>query len=353
MILMILPVSGKKFIAQLGEIQILCEGNIKPDIMLASSGGNIASYVAAAANWECSAIERIAGQIKSKFLLQPWSNISIVSSIIGYFKGNIYNNGEGLENFLKEFFDEKTITKYETWTGTFNIKSKKSKLFCNKKKEDCLLDVSFIDYDLTQSEPPHFANGDFSIIAKSCIASASIPGIVPPEKINNNYYMDGGVSCASPLTILHEPILKYTCKNKSKLHMIYINCCDLSEVKNKKPSNIVDTLMEASIDMLRCQNVIDRLTTYELLRCFKGEMNKEEFEFNQETIKYIKKIYDSNSYSMLEIYPTKDVDVDIANFSQEDIVKNINIAYSNCRCRFWWLSNVKKNCKTDICRNYM
>jgi hypothetical protein len=355
MILLSLPVSGERFVAQLGGIQLLCEGGITPDIMLASSGGNIAAYVAAAADWKWAGVERIAQEIRPNLLSQPWNNISAISSMIGYFKGNVYNNGLGIKEFLEKFFDKETIIKYEIWTGTFNKELKKSKLFCNKKEEDCILNTNDIDYDLTQSEKTCFANGDIDIISKSCIASASIPGLVPPQKIDKYNYIDGGVFSASPLSILHEPILRYTCKNKSKLHMIYLNCCNLSEVDTTTQSNILDTLKQASTDLIRCQNVIDRLSTYELLRCFPGEMNKEEFECNSETIIYIKEIYNKCSYSMLEIYPTKNCKVNIINFTRKDIIDNINLSYNNCKCRFWWLSDVVNStniddiCKTPIC----
>jgi hypothetical protein len=351
---LILPVSGGSFVCQLGIIQHLCNGNIKPDIMLASSGGNIAAYISAAADWKWAGIERIAQEIKPEFLLQPWNNLSVLSTIIGYFKGNMFNSGIGIEKFLQEFFDKESIMKYEIWTGTYNQKLRKSKLFCNKKKEDCILDASEIDHDLTQSEEATYANGDFKYISTSCIASASIPGLVPPTKINDQYYIDGGVSCASPLTILHTPILNFTCKNKSKLHLIYINSNNLSSQCESNSNNILETFKQVTDDIIRCQNVTDRLSTYELLRCFPGAMNKEEFDCNPDNINHIKSIYEKSSYSMLEIYPEKKFSVDVSNFNNKDIVDNIKLAQDNCKCSFWWLSPQSEqlnSCKTDICRN--
>jgi hypothetical protein len=42
---------------------------------------------------------------------------------------------------------------------------------------------------------------------------------------------------------------------------------------------------------------------------------------------------------MLEIYPLGDFDIDITNFTEEDIISSLHRAYGACSCRFWWLSN--------------
>ena len=72
---------------------------------------------------------------------------------------------------------------------------------------------------------PYFSSGNIESIANSTIASASIPTVVPPQIIDGEYYVDGGVGGAPPLTIMQESILHLS--KKKSLHLIYINSFDL------------------------------------------------------------------------------------------------------------------------------
>ena len=344
-----LPASGGGFVSQLAIIQHLCESKFIPDLILSSSGGNVAAYVAAAANWKWSGIERIARELSQDLFARPWNSVSALSRIVGYFKGDVYDKGGGVDDFLSRYFTPATITKYEIWTGTYNKNRQQARLFCNRSKENSIVDVSCIDRDLTQSMEPVFADGDIELISKASIASASIPVIVPPQKILGEDYVDGAVSGASPLTIMHEPILKHTRDTNSHLHIIYINSTDLSRPNTKEIHNVLDTWKQATNNLVRSQTVIDRLSGYELLRCHPGTMNKEYFTCNYENLERVKQIQSRIKYSMLEIYPTDVFDIEIVNFSGDDVINAIHGAYKNCQCRFWWLSPNDDICQQNVC----
>lgn len=390
MYVLVLPVSGGGFVSQLGILQHLCESHFIPDLTLSSSGGNVAAYVAAAANWKWPAIERIARELSQDLFSRPWNSVSSLALVIGYFKGNVYNKGNGVHDFLLRHFTESSITKYEIWTGTYNKNRQKARLFCNRsnkiknmpteddetvsnkksfphsvsidenkvkntstksisKIETSIMDISCIDYDLTQSIDPIFAAGKIELIADAGVASASIPAIVPAQKIMDEDYSDGGIAGASPLSIMQEPILKYARDNNVPLHIVYINSVDLSNPRVKPIHNILDTWKQATNDMIRSQTVIDRLSGYELLRCHPGIMNKEEFICNYENIERVKLIQARVNYSMLEIYPTDRFDVELANFNGNDVISAIHMAYKNCRCRLWWISPSDSLCDPDVC----
>lgn len=338
MYILVLPISGGGFVSQLAILQHLCEINFIPDVTLASSGGNVAAYIAAAANWTWSGIERVARELNQELFARPWNNISTLSTIIGYFKGDVYNKGCGVYEFLQKYFDTNTIVQHEIWTGTYNKNRQQARLFCNKKRGTTVMDVSHIDHDLTQSMTPVFADGNIVVISEANMASASIPAIVPPQKILGEDYIDGGIASASPLTIMQEPILQGT-RGKS-MHMIYVNSVDLSRPVNKPIHNVIDTWRQATSDLIRSQTVIDRLSGYEILRCHPGDMHKNEFTCNYENLLRIKQIQQHVSYSLLEIYPTQTYEVNIANFSGDDVITAIRAAHSHCRCRMWWVSNV-------------
>lgn len=349
MYVLVLPVSGGGFVSQLAILQHLCEIQFIPDLTLASSGGNVAAYIAAAANWKWPAIERISRELSQDLFIHPWINIVSVSMIIGYFKGAVYNKGTGVHGFLQRYFNSSTITKHEIWTGTYNKNKQRALLFCNRSAEDSIIDPSCIDHDLTQSIQPVFAGGNIQLIAEASVASASIPAIVPAQRILGEDYIDGGIAGASPLSIMHEPITKIIKEKNESLHLVYVNSVDLSNPNNNAIHNILDNWRQATSNLIRSQTVIDRLSGYELLRCQPGIMHKEEFPCNYDNLERIKKIQQQVRYSMLEIYPTDNFDIDIVKFNGNDIVEAIHTAYKNCRCRFWWLSPESGECDPAVC----
>ncbi len=338
MYLLILPVSGGGFVTQLAILQHLCEINFVPNLTLASSGGNVAAYIASAADWKWSKIEKIAADLSNNLFMQCWNNISFISVIIGYYQGAMYNRGFGVKSLLTKYFDKKSITKYEIWTGTYNKQRQKAMLFCNRNTETSVIDSSVIDLDLTQSMDPVYADGDINLISDAAIASASIPAIVPPQKIMGEDYMDGGIAGASPLSVMHEPILKKVNENNSPLHIVYVNSIDLSKSAACNVTNVLDIWKQATHSLIRSQTVIDRLSGYELLRCYPGKMNREDFPCNYDNLQRIKKMQKTIKYSMLEIYPTENNDIDISKFCGTDVINCIHKAYKVCNCRFWWLS---------------
>lgn len=337
MYVLVLPVSGGGFVSQLGIIQHLCESNIIPDITFASSGGNVAAYVASASKWHWAAIERTAHNLSNDLFVSNWNSTTSLSMIIGYFKTNVYNKGIGVRDLLTKYFDHSDITKDEIWTGTYNKNKQKARLFCNKKREDCILDTSNMDHDLTQTMEAVFADGDIDLIAKYSVASASIPALVPPSIIFEEEYVDGGMATASPLTIMQEPILKHIRKNDTPLHIIYVNSLDLSSPRSNAINNVLDTWRQATINLIRSQTVVDRLAGYELLRCNPGTMNREEFLCNYDNMQRVKEIHNKVKYSMLEIYPVGNYDIDISSFTGDDVINGIKASYADCKCRLWWI----------------
>lgn len=269
--------------------------------------------------------------------------------ILGYFKGNLYDNGNGVYHVLNKYFTKESIVKNEIWTGTYNKDRQKIRLFCNKSKETSIINTDLIDYDLTQSMPPYFCCGDIEKISIASMASASIPSVVPAQKIEGELYVDGGVAGASPLTIMQESLLEIINKNAEPLHIMYVNSVDVSAITNDNIKNVVDTWIQTIDDLIRATTVIDRLAGYELLRSCqgKGHVHKTEFICNYNNLSKLQKIYDKVKYTMMEIFPTKQYEINIVNFKTDEMIRAIDQAYLNTRCRLWWLS-VNKKVDQDI-----
>ncbi len=356
MYIFILPISGGGFVSQLAILQHLCEANIVPHLSLASSGGNVAAYIAAAANWKWSAIERISRELTQDLFAKPWSNVLSMSYIIGFFKGNVYTHGSGISDFLSKHFTPSSITKYEIWTGTYNSTQQHARLFCNKNKETSILDMECIDKELTRSMEPVYANGNIEIIAKSGLASASIPAVVPAQNIDDESHIDGGIAGASPLMIMQEPILNHVKNSKDSLHMIYVNSIDLSSKKSITCYNVVDTWKQATQNLILSQAIADRLTAHNLLRCnvnIGEKIYKDEFPCNYQNLMRVKYIQNTIKYSLLEIYPIYSRTINVVSFSGEDVVNCIRNTFGKCKCRLWWIQAEQpamdhKNNNSDI-----
>lgn len=334
---MVLPVSGGGFVSQLAIIQHLCEAEITPDLMVASSGGNVAAYVAAAADWKWSAVERIAKELSKDFFSSPWASFSSLSAVIGYFKGDAYNKGKGVLDFMKDTFTKSTINKYEIWTGIYNKTRQKARLVCNRSEKTSVIKFSSTDDELTQSMSPIYADGNIDLIAQASIASASIPAIVPPQKILGEDYLDGGMASASPLILIKGPLLNYCQRNNLPLHIIYINSVDLSSPETWDINNVFDSCKQAVTSLIKSQTVLDRLAAYDILKHYSSDINKEEFICNVENLLAIKERQKTCKSSLLEIFPEHRIEVDILRFNPDETTTGIKTAYKHCKCRFWWV----------------
>ncbi len=335
--LLILPASGQAFSSQIVAMQHLCEINYKPDLILGSSGGNIVAYICAAADFKRTHIERIAKELKSEYFAKPWHDISAVAALIGFFNGNSFTAGSGAIDFLKTYFTKETITKYPIITGAYNKDLQKFKLFFNCSKNNSIINCDDIDYDITQSMEPSYADGDFELIAKASAASAAIPGLIPGIEINGHTFVDGGNYGSSPLSVLQSQLLKYIHTNPEYFHMTYVNSKDLSKPNILPSHNLFDTWKQAVNDLIKSQTLIDRLVAYELLLSKGLPIEKRSFPCDYKHLLKIKNIREKSKYSLLEIYPLKNHDINITNFTSNDISEALTSLYSNCHCHFWWI----------------
>lgn len=369
--ILILPVSGGAFVTQLAILKHLCDVEYRPNITLASSGGNVAAYVASCSDWKSQGIDRVSNELNSTYFAKCWHPLSCIAYFVGFLSGNLYKRGSGPEQFIRDNFHEDDIMKDEIWTGTYNHIKKKIRLFCNKNKS--VLNMELVDLALTQCLAHVYMHGDVSLISKVLIASASIPTVVPPQKITINNeeeeYVDGGVAGASPLKTMQSPLIEYS-KDKNVL-LIYVSPIDLTcdtttnnvMTKNNSISdysssrtlllpqplvshktdslsgNMISNIRGAVSDMVRSHTINDRINGYEFLKSDSDTLieNIEEQTFTccHENLLYAMTRARQSKKSLLEIYPIQCSQVDMINFNGRDVVDAINIVYGNCMCRLW------------------
>ena len=93
-----IPSSGGRFACQLGLLSEVCGILDKPCTILATSGGNLSSYILLASDYSANGILRVCNYISSKLFSMTWwpKNLNFLPSfIIGFTRGSIYKAGSG------------------------------------------------------------------------------------------------------------------------------------------------------------------------------------------------------------------------------------------------------------------
>lgn len=343
--LLILPISGSKFVNQIAAILRLSEIKMVPDVTFSSSGGNVVAYLSSAANWERHKILKLCYTLSSSLFMKKWSYSDAISFIIGFFRGTVYNKGEGAYKWLSEMFDENTIQKDEIWTGTYNKRLQKPCLFTNKSCS------KFIDSDcfytgINQCMPLCYTCGNIELIGKSIMASACIPGVVPEEYIGDDPYSDGGVYSASPVVLLSEPFSKFFHtkeKQGEKLNIIYISPSNSYDSDSKNYINILDNMKQASDNFVKSNAILDKVMAHNMITKKNRKIVESEFLCTLGNMQRIEKLWNIVDKSMLEIYPTEVISLDISNFSGENVYETVMESYDNLKCKFWWLTPKDNN----------
>ncbi len=329
MFLTILPVSGGNFATQLTSMLHLCEIKFKSDVIFSSSGGNVAAYITLAANWDRSNIYKICNHLNCEMFLNKWCYSEFISFIIGFFRGFIYNKGTGIEKYVKKWFTEESIQETEIWTGTYNKKYQKPRLFTNISKGNSkFLDKDESKFELDQCMSIVYSSGDLELISKYIIASASIPSLVPEQYIEGDTYIDGGMFSASPLSLLSDAL------NEKNKHMIYITPINIYNSEENFYNNFLENVRQSTDYMVKSNIINDRMICYNLLKMKYNDIIEYEFVCNYINLKRIKKIWNLCENTLLEIYPEKDKCLPLNNFKNKDIIDIIEIQYNNMKCKF-------------------
>jgi len=359
----VLPVSGGSFAAQLGLLQLMLESGLEePELVLAASGGGVAAYAALCGEWTSPGISRVAGSLHNSLFARRWLSSSPLSCAVGFFEGTFYREGEGLENVLRTYLNRESATRSEIWLSTCNIRRHKASLFCNLGPDESQLkEIEYLDESLTQCLPPVYLGGNLSAIARAILASASIPTVVPPQIIEGEPHVDGGLYYASPLAPL-QPVLAEQAGDEP-LHLLYVNGCDLERGVSflSKParcdregavvdrSNLLDNGFLAAGGLVRGQLLADRLAGCQLVRGQGGGFHSALFHGTPENLELLEDFWAAASRSMVEVFPRASPEtdalaggsyappsVDITNFSGRDVLRVMEEARRSATLRLCW-----------------
>lgn len=131
----------------------------------------------------------------------------LAGSSIGALVGSLYCVGHSPEQIKKIFslFPQRVWTDYTVPKMGFVAGDKIKeiiRLFTKQKNiEQTSIPLSIVATNLSKGERRVFQSGS---IAEAVRASISIPGIFVPEKIEGNYYVDGGVIDRVPVSVVKD-----------------------------------------------------------------------------------------------------------------------------------------------------
>ena len=378
-------VSGGGFPAQIQEIIYVTEAKKEafndettnmhtyytPDLCMGTSGGNVALYVAISGNWEPGSIHRVIKQMNAGMFSQTWwpGPMSFIPTwVLGIFEGAVYKPGYGAKQLLDAFNNKNSIVATEMWNSSFNKDQQRTAIFCNKSDSDTFISPFTYSSFNSKTLPLNFLNGDIGKISTTVIASASVPLLFKPVVIDSENYIDGGVTYASPLSILSEeiyksvkgivepleyevqmsvyPIPEPTVEQKDKLilkrsrrilHLTYFSPYNIDSTSKSESvlggGNFLSFVTDSSA-------VKDRESGLELLNRLKTpsqNINVIDSRTSMFKLSDLFKQYNSTHY-LCEVYVRENNWIDLNNFTPNDIFAKMEEAKANIEFLFFYVT---------------
>lgn len=394
-----LPISGGCFVSQLG---LLCEvfnaiklnnnGEVKgclnyqPNLVLCSSGGNVAAYVGLAGDWSEAGILRVARELKSEIFVKSWfpKDLSFIPSwFLTFVTGTLYRKGSGGVELFHQIFNSNTVQRVEIWTGTYDKNNRKAQFFCNLSRGNSMIDPDiFSGYrDRYDSMPLEFLNGNLTQLAHSTNASAAIPVLVSHQKINENDYADGGVIYPSPLYCfcpeicrivtgrLEKPegnflvqtesneilefqenkninmiemnndgIFEYSEKlPEKKLKLIYFSSYQTEEINRPSALASVGAVLEQIIHSTIIQDINASINLLHKICENPNKIKNAKFrDLNTHMLADIFRLIDTYKHSVLILSPKGCPTVSILNFNPDHLIETINNSRIDYLADLWY-----------------
>ena len=386
----VLPISGGALVCHLALLQELYDARIKslngkkmgyfsyaPHISLGSSGGNVSSFIAQASDWTSHGIERNVKYLNSNLFLKKWvpAEYSIIPDIpFILIMGSLYNKGIGAGNLFREIFTSTTIQRSEMWFGTYDIKHKKAQFFCNKSQSDTHVAEPFFNEEqsLYYAMPLKFVDGNLNKLADICIASATIPGVVPSKEIDGLIYADGGVMYPSPLSVLDKEIMRIvTGKERVPISKSYQNevvtdrnveiVYDERPIQKEKnlrlfyffpyqPNGLefrkaskdigIRTYLDSILNVSMMQ---DRNTGIDILNelCPEGLETEEYIKIDSDRLSNIIKELSARKHYIICLFPHRNPSVNIIKLNGDIVRAEMKKVRENYGCQVWYSKSFK------------
>ena len=193
---------GARGLIHIGVLKVLEENDIPIDFIAGASAGSIVGAYYAL-NKEIKSLNEKITQLTKKDLVRLIDIASPKKALI---------SGHKIEKFLKELIKDSSFS-------------------------DLQIPLTINATNMSTGKETHIQEGK---LIDAMRASISLPGILPPAKINDDLFLDGGIVNPTPVDVV---------KNMGADIVIGVDLTMKQPVKIKNP-NIVDTLMR-SFEILR------------------------------------------------------------------------------------------------------
>lgn len=326
--ILVAPVSGGYFVNQVGALYSLAKAGFRPDIIMAGSGGVVASVIFISAGYEPIAMIRNAREVSAEMYIKSWSPKVIdfiPSKVFGVFRGSLYNNSDILPLTIKKLTNPALLNETELWILAFNASKGETGLFCTCSQDRAIIQDN--EGTLKLYKQLVYMDGDIDFFTKVATASACIPSVVPAIDINGDYYADAGLVHSSPLTPLSNDI-QYI----GRWHIVYLTPYNMDVLKTTNfDGTIIDTIAYATKTIIDSNIKTDRHRCYEMLTQL-GKVTEDTMTIEE----YLKRKDEWHS-SVMEIYPLVDNKVDLSNFTGDDVVDIMLNTYQDIIIRVWYV----------------
>lgn len=341
-----------------------------PDLCMGTSGGNIALYLSISGNWDEGGIHRVINHLNPSMFSQTWwpNQMSFIPTwVLGVFEGSVYRPGYGAARLLDTFNNPSSISNIEMWNTAYNKDQKMTGLFCNKKVGSTYISpLTYSSFEF-KTLPLKFLDGNINKISDTIVASASVPLLFKPVVIDNENYVDGGITYPSPLTPLQEEIFNcvkgivqpyeyekslstfpipvgtpeeiaqlQTKRNRSILHLTYFSPYDIDTTESKSTSvtggGIFSTISDSSA-------VKDRYTAINLLLRVKQpsqNINVVDSKIYSGSLSELLKLHNATHY-FCEMYVRENNWIDMAKFTPQEVFDKMNEAKQNIEYLFFYV----------------
>jgi hypothetical protein len=119
---------------------------LRPDLVLSTSGGNVAAYIGSMGGWTENGIMRMTRTLTADIFSAPWLSKSFTalrfaSYAFGLYKGTLMSrsSGEKCEALFESFSNSEHVQRTEIWTGTVNRTIGRATMFCNRSEKNSIL----------------------------------------------------------------------------------------------------------------------------------------------------------------------------------------------------------------------
>lgn len=340
--ILVAPISGPLFAAQVAAIWKLTELHYKPSICFVGSGGSVAAFMALSAYWQPAKLFAVASQLSTDCFVSEWtsSGLKILpSALSSLIHGTVYKSTDKGVDVLNSYLSPTTAQDVEVWIAAINEKTGQVLLSCNKQREDCFIRGDRLNTQLFEYEGLSYLGGDLSEIAKAILASACIPVLVQPIAIAGHKYVDCGLKYGSSFTPMFREVLNIS--RRRPVHITYAVGCDLSRTSkscrhvDEDNVGLFDHIELASHHVPRSHMEYDRNMAYMIIL---DDCKDEPWyrEFPGTDLEYVLEARQKTRRSLVEIYPAKECNLDLFNFDGDDLRETI-LEYGAClRIRAWW-----------------